>query len=101
MQEALLAITKVLTERQSTPPPAPVPAPASSAVPEPVATEHNQIVLAQPSTAAVNKRLSVFGSIGWLFGAGGGGKKGHKKGKSIATSTPASVAPPSGEGAAS
>jgi hypothetical protein len=101
MQEALLAITKVLTERQSTPPPAPAAAPASSAVPEPVATEHNQIVLAQPSTAAVNKRLSVFGSIGWLFGAGGGGKKRHKKGKSIATSTPASVAPPSGEGASS
>lgn len=85
MQEALLAITKALAER---------PAPAPPAF-EPIATADNQIVLAStsataPSTATINKRMSVFGSIGWLFGAGGGSKK-HQRGKSIATSTPASV----------
>ena len=89
MQEALLAIAKALTER-----PAPPPTPTES---EPIATEHNQLVLASanpPATDAVIKRMSVFGSIGWLFGAGSGsgsaGKK-HKRGKSIATSTPATV----------
>ena len=48
--------------------------------------------------------MSVFGSIGWLFGAGSGPGsgtaakvKGHKRGKSVATSTPASVPDLGGE----
>lgn len=90
MQEALLAITKALSERASAPP-------TSTVASEPVSTADNQIVLVSPnppSTAAINKRMSVFGSIGWLFGAGSGsgsGAKKHKRGTSIATSTPASV----------
>lgn len=87
MQEALLAITKALSER-------PHVAPATTpSEPEPVSTDNNQLVLASATPAIVNKRMSVFGSIGWLFGAGSAAKQ-HKRGKSIATSTPASV--PSG-----
>ena len=97
MQEALLAITKVLTERPLVPNSTetlvvPQSTTEVSSESELVATESNQLVLASPPlpAALVNKRMSVFGSIGWLFGVGGRPKK-HKRGQSIATSTPASV----------
>ncbi|KAG9244216.1 hypothetical protein BJ878DRAFT_80794 [Calycina marina] len=86
MQVALEAISQTLAERAPT---------AATKLAEPISTENNQIVLASPlapgSIAAVNKRMSVFGSIGWLLGVGGSKSKGHKRGKSVATSTPASV----------
>lgn len=99
MQEALLAITKALAEHPN-PPPALTPSQSTEQTTEsePIATENNQLVLASatPTTAAVegvNKRMSVFASIGWLFGAGSGSKSGkkHQRGKSVATSTPATV----------
>ena len=87
MQQSLQTITQALADRIS-------PVMGSETTPEPTPNEHNQIVLASnslASTGVVNKRMSVFGTIGWLFGSGGGAKK-HKRGQSIATSTPASVA---------
>jgi len=111
MQEALLAITKALSERPAPSPastPAIQPAPVPEADAELLITENNQLVLTSasppPITEAVAKRMSVFGSIGWLFGAGSGPGsgtaakvKGHKRGKSVATSTPASVPDLGGE----